>query len=132
MNQTISSAVFAFALLADGDASQRGWLAGAVGGVLGALIGLGGGVFGTYCSIKNTRTAAERRFMVRSSVVLWLVVIVMVLVPSTLSPFGIIPVWLQWMLMALFAVMLLPFILWVNRYQAQLRGPQGPGAPLQV
>ena len=118
-------------LLAEADTSQWGWLLGAVGGVLGALIGLGGGVFGTYCSIKNTRTGVERRFMIRYIVVIWLAVVSLVLVPVALSQFGLIPVWLQWALFALFFALLVPSIFWANRHQAQLRGSQGPGGPVQ-
>jgi hypothetical protein len=117
-------------LLAQADASQWNWLGGMVGGVLGALLGLGGGAFGTYCSIRNTRTAVERRFMIRYSVVIWLAVISLVLLPVGLSQFGLIPVWLQWALFALFLLMLVPSILWANRHQAYLRGSQGPGASL--
>ena len=124
--------LFFTCLLAEADTSQWGWLAGVVRGVLGALLGLGGGVFGTHCSIKNTRTAVERRFMIRYSVVIWLAVIALVLLPVGLSQFGLIPVWLQWALFALFFLMLVPSILWANRHQAHLRGSQGPGAPLQA
>jgi hypothetical protein len=132
MNATISSSFFTCFLMAQADTGQWNWLGVTVSAILGTLLGLGGGAFGTYCSIKNTRTAAERRFMIRSSVVIWLVVIFLVLVPSTLSAFGIIPVWLQWVLIALFAGMLVPSIVWVNRQQAHLRGSQGPGASPQA
>jgi hypothetical protein len=128
MNATSSPLFFTCLLMAEADTSQWGWLAGAVGGVLGALLGLGGGVFGTYCSIKNTKTAAERRFMIRYSVVIWLAVIALVLLPVGLSRFGLIPVWLQWALFTLFFLMLVPSILWANRHQAYLRGSQGPSA----
>ena len=122
MNATISSLCFAGLLLAEADASQWGWRAGAVGGILGTLVGLGGGAFGTYCSIKNTKTPAERRFMIRYSVAIWLAVVSLVLVPVALSQFGLIPVWLQWALFALFFALLVPSILWLNRHQAHLRG----------
>jgi hypothetical protein len=125
MTTTVSSLFFT-GLLADADTSQWGWLAGAGGGLLGALVGLGGGVFGTYCSIKTTRTAMERRFMIRYSVVIWLAVISLVLLPVALSEFGLIPVWLQWGLFTLFFLTLVPSILWANQHQAHLRAPQGP------
>jgi hypothetical protein len=131
MSATAFPWFFTGILLAEADASQWGWLAGMIGGVLGTAIGIGGGVLGTYCSIRNTKTAPERRFMIRFSVVLWLAVILLVLVPSTLSPFGIVPAWLQWVLTALFFMMLVPSTVWANRHQAHLRGSQGPGAPLQ-
>lgn len=42
------------------------------GAVIGCLLGLGGGVAGTYLSIKNTRGYAQRRFMIKAAVVTWI------------------------------------------------------------
>jgi hypothetical protein len=63
--------------------------------------------------------------MIRYSVVIWLAVISLVFLPVALSQFGLIPVWLQWALFALFFVLLVPSIGWANRRQAVLRGAQG-------
>jgi len=87
---------------------------------------------GAYGWIKNTTTGAERRFLIRSLVVSCLAVILLILVPAALSQFGLIPVWLRWALFALCAVLAVPLTVWSNRRRAQLRGPQGPGAPLQA
>ena len=125
MSATSSPLFFTCALMAEADGSQWGWLEGVLGGVFGAVLGIGGGVLGTYCSIRNTKTAAERRSMIRYSVVIWLAVISLVFLPIALSQFGLIPVWLQWALFALFFVLLVPSIGWANRRQAQLRGSQG-------
>jgi hypothetical protein len=122
MNATSSAVFFSCVLMAEADGSQWGWLAGAIGGVLGTVLGIGGGVFGTHCSIKNTRTAAERRFMIHFSVAIWLAVVSLVCVPVALSQFGLISVWFQWTLFALFFVMLVPSIVWVNRHLVGLRG----------
>ena len=119
-------------LMAQGDTRHWDWLGGMAGGILGATLRLGGGAFGTYCSIRNTRTAAERRFMIRYSVVIWLTVLSLVLLPVALSQFGLIPVWLQWALFGLFFVLLVPSIVWANRHQAVLRGPGGQGASPQA
>ena len=132
MNATSSAVFFSCVLMAEADGSQWGWLGGISGGVLGAVLGIGGGVLGTYCSIRNTRTAAERRFMIRYSMVIWLAVLSLVLLPVALSQFGLIPVWLQWALFALFFVLLVPSIVWANRHQAVLRGPGGQGASPQA
>ena len=35
------------------------------GGVVGAVIGVAGGAYGSYCSIKNTNGPKERAFMVK-------------------------------------------------------------------
>ena len=40
------------------------------GGSVGSVLNLLGGAIGTYCGIRNTRTVAERRFMIRCSVVM--------------------------------------------------------------
>jgi len=48
---------------------------GMIGGIIGGLCGVAGGVFGTYCSIKNTNGPRERAFMVKASVVCWIAII---------------------------------------------------------
>ena len=57
-----------------------------VGGIFGALMGLAGGVIGTYCSIKNTNGPLERKFMVKASIMIWIAVTIfltlMYLIPS--------------------------------------------------
>jgi riboflavin transporter FmnP len=44
---------------------------GLIGGIAGSLIGVAGGVIGTYFSIKNTNSKAERMLMVKASVIFW-------------------------------------------------------------
>ena len=132
MSATSSPLFFTCVLMAEADGSQWGWLEGVLGGVFGAVLGIGGGVWGTYCSIRNTKTAAERRFMIRYSVAIWLAVLSLVLLPVALRQFGLIPVWLQWALFALFFVLLVPSIGWANRHQAVLRGSGGQGASPQA
>jgi len=65
--------------------------------------------------------------MIRYSVVIWLAVFSLILLPITMSLLGLIPVWLQWALFALFYVLLVPSIGWANRRQAVLRGSQEQG-----
>jgi hypothetical protein len=57
---------------------NTGEIWGLIGGVGGGLLGLLGGIFGTYCSIRNTRGPRERAFMIKASVVCWLVVVLFV------------------------------------------------------
>ena len=45
---------------------------GLIGAVIGCVIGLAGGIIGTYFSIKNTNGPKERAFMVRASIIGWL------------------------------------------------------------
>jgi hypothetical protein len=73
------------------------------------------------------RLPSLRRFLIRYSVVTWLAVVSLCLLPVGLSQFGLIPVWLQSALFALLFVLLVPPIAWANRRQAQLRGSPGPG-----
>jgi hypothetical protein len=42
---------------------------GYLGGIIGSILGLAGGIFGSYCSIKNTKGPLERRFMIKASIV---------------------------------------------------------------
>jgi hypothetical protein len=45
---------------------------GYLGGIIGSILGTAGGLFGTYCSIKNTKGPLERRFMIKASSVVWI------------------------------------------------------------
>ena len=92
---------------------------GLIGGVGGTVIGIMGGVIGSYFSIKNTTTPAERSLMVRFVIALWTAVVVLIGVPLALSIAGIIPRWTYWACFALFFVVLGPAIWWVNRRQAE-------------
>lgn len=93
---------------------------GIVGGILGTVIGIAGGIIGTYFSIKNTKTPAERRFMIRCSIGLWSVLFVTALL-NLLGMLKIIPSWLGMVALVLFFILLTPAILWINKRQAILR-----------
>ncbi len=41
-------------------------------GILGSLLGLAGGALGTYVSIKSTKGPLEKMFMLRASVIAWI------------------------------------------------------------
>jgi len=92
-------------------------IAGLVGGILGCV----GGAIGTYFSIRNTNTAAERRFMVRASVWIWLSVILYLVIL-----FQIPPAW-RWVLSIPYAVLLSIGASYINRRQAALREPEQKG-----
>lgn len=51
---------------------------GLMGGILGSLIGVAGGAFGTFMSIRNTKSPAERAFMIKCSIWAWIIVTVWV------------------------------------------------------
>ncbi|NJO06662.1 MAG: hypothetical protein HC876_14705 [Chloroflexaceae bacterium] len=52
---------------------------GLIGGIVGTVFGILGGAYGTYMSIKNTRTSEARTFMIRASVVAWIAIMVFLL-----------------------------------------------------
>jgi hypothetical protein len=119
-------------LLMAGDGSQWGWLGGIIGGVLATVLGIGGGVFGTFCSIRNTKSTMERRFTIRYAIAIWLAVIIPIWLPFSLNLSGVIPAWLQWASFALFFVLLVPSNGWANRRQTVLGGAQGQAASPQA
>jgi len=49
-----------------------GW----IGGIVGCIIGLAGGVVGSYFSIKNTKGPRERAFMIKSTIVCWIAIMI--------------------------------------------------------
>lgn len=65
-----------------------------LGGIVGSVLGILGGVVGTYFSIKNTNGPRERRFVIRGAVVVWialgLTAVVVFLVPY-LRPWALVP-----------------------------------------
>ena len=53
--------------------------AGWIGGIFGTVIGALGGAIGTYYSIVNTQSKRERNFVIKVSIVMWILVIAFVL-----------------------------------------------------
>ena len=92
-----------------------------LGGTAGVVIGLLGGAVGTYFSIKNTQTPAERRFMIAASIVLWVAGLLLIALPMVLAFSGVIPRWSPWIPFAVFFIALGPMIRWANRRQSELR-----------
>ena len=45
---------------------------GMIGGIVGAVFGVAGGGFGTWCSIRKAPPGPQRRFVVRCAVYMWL------------------------------------------------------------
>ncbi|MCA9022293.1 MAG: hypothetical protein KDA74_19225 [Planctomycetaceae bacterium] len=52
---------------------------GLIGGVGGTVIGVLGGVVGTWCSIHNTNGPAEKAFMIRIAIVMWMLISLFIL-----------------------------------------------------
>ena len=90
-----------------------------IGGIIvGSLIGIAGGVVGTYFSIKNTLGPRERAFMIRASVVAWVAItaflVGLFLLPNPYRHFLWIP----------YVPALLLGIRWSNRRQLQIRAEE--------
>jgi uncharacterized membrane protein YfcA len=93
---------------------------GLVGGILGGVIGIVGGLIGTYVSIKRVKGPKERAFMVRVSIVIWLVIIgLLALLFALPSPYN-------YLIFIPYGI-LLPFgIAYSNRTQQRLRREETP------
>jgi hypothetical protein len=94
-----------------------GWL----GGILGAAIGLLGGVAGTYFTIKNARGPRERAFVIRAAIVSW------VLVLAFLGAMLILPSPLRYWLWLPCGILLPLGVLWWNRRQSRIRREESGG-----
>jgi hypothetical protein len=88
---------------------------GYIGGILGSVLGIAGGAFGTYCSIKNTHGPLERQFMIKISVRTWIALtLFLVLLIGLPSPYR----FLMW---APYGILLPIGIRYINKRQAEIR-----------
>jgi hypothetical protein len=95
---------------------------GLIGGIGGAVIGIMGGVIGTYFSIRNTAGPRERDFVVRASALTWVVVAAfLVVLGCTPMPYRAL-VWVPYLLL------LAPAIRAFNRRQEEIRRQEASGA----
>jgi hypothetical protein len=93
------------------------------GALLGGAIGVLGGVLGTWASVKNTRGPRERAFVVRASVLCWIVVL------AFLSGILLIPDWYKHLLWIPYLILLVLGIRWWNQAQLRIRQEEsGHGA----
>ncbi len=60
------------------DPETVGKLAGPIGGIVGAGIGVLGGLVGTYLTLKNTKGPRERAFAIKASIIGWVLIIAFV------------------------------------------------------
>jgi len=131
VSQTASAAVAGVvAKSAEGVPAAKALVAsGLSGAVLGPILGLLGGVFGAWCSIKNTRSPRERRFMIRMTVLVWLLLCGLIGTPLVLMLTRIVPAWLYWTCFTIFFCILIPLIFWGNRRQRQIQIEDGTFVP---
>ena len=106
-----------------------------IGSIGGGLLGILGGIIGTYFSIKNTNGPRERQFTIKASAVVWVAVtIFLILLLSLPKPYNTF-LWIPY-------VILLPIsIKYWNKRQIEIRRnesaeqsvpgypPQGVGSP---
>jgi uncharacterized membrane protein YfcA len=94
---------------------ESGQMIGLVGGIVGGAIGVAGGVIGTYFSIKRTSGPRERAFMVQTSVMCWIAIILfLALMLGLPSPY-------RYFLWAPYAILLPLGIMLGNRTQQRIR-----------
>ncbi len=99
---------------------------GLVGGIVGSVVGVLGGVIGTYFGIKNTRTPAERRFMIRCALAGWILTLALIVAPLILLIFSSFPRWLYWCLWAVYMLIVQLSIPRLNRRANELRETSKP------
>jgi len=98
---------------------------GLSGAILGPILGLLGGVLGAWCSIKNTNSPRERRFMIQMTIFFCIYMTVLMGLPLTLALAGVIAMRSYWMCAILFFVSLGPLILWGNARQRRIQIEEG-------
>ncbi len=120
-----ATAAAAGAALKGAPVAKATFLSGISGAVLGPIVGVLGGIFGTWMSIKNTKSARERRFAVTMSIVVWLALVLLIAVPLVLALGGVIPRWAFLPFFVLFFVFLVPFMVWGNARQRRIQKEEG-------
>jgi hypothetical protein len=89
--------------------------------ILGPVIGVAGGLLGTYFSIRNAKGPRERALMIRAALLCWL------LVMTFAAGVFLIPTWHKHLLWAPYVVVLFLLIRWCNRSQARIRQEESGG-----
>ncbi len=94
---------------------NTGAMWGWIGGIAGTVLGLAGGIVGSYFSIRNTSGPAERSFMIRAVTVCWIAILVfLALVIILPSPY-------RWFMWIPYSILLPVGIIHGNRRQQAIR-----------
>lgn len=99
--------------------------------LIGPVLGLLGGIYGTRLSIKHTDSATERRFMVRYAWAVWLLIIVFLSSLTLATIYSREHLGTAGYFVALSAIVLIyigvliPTVLWGNKRQRAIRREQG-------
>lgn len=96
---------------------------GLIGGIVGTLVGIAGGVLGTWFSVRNTNGPRERAFMIKFAAALWLgialCIVLMVMIPKPWR--GL--VWIP------FGILLWPGVDYANKRQQRIRDEEASESP---
>jgi drug/metabolite transporter (DMT)-like permease len=92
-----------------------GELSGWAGAIVGSVLGLAGGVIGTWYSIRNTRGPRERRFVIQGALAFWGFVLLF------LAGLMMIPLQHRVWLWVPYPILLVAAIVTFNRTQQRLR-----------
>lgn len=88
---------------------------GLIGGIIGAVLGIGGAIIGTYFSIKNTQSKREKDYMIKASVWCWAGVF------SFLTLLFFLPKPYNWLVWIPYSWLLPLTIIGINRQLAKIR-----------
>ena len=95
--------------------------AGIIGGILGCILGVAGGAIGTYCSISNTQSPAEKTFMIKASVIAWVAILLFLVLMFLLPNPHRFWLWLP------YGILLPLGIMKINKRVAEIRQEQETG-----
>ncbi len=129
--QTAGAAI-AGAAVKSGAAAKGTLAAGLTGAILGPVLGMIGGMFGAWMSIRNTKSPRERRFVILLSIACFTEVLALlgaIFITLWLSLKGIVSKQTYWtvfaVLMGTHCILLGPFIWWANHRQRQIQREDG-------
>jgi RNA polymerase sigma factor (sigma-70 family) len=101
------------------------WATVATGVWLGPLLGLLGGILGSWVSIRSARSPRERRFMIWMSILMVLLGVVLIYLPLLLLFVGLMPKWIFWVFFAIFFALWGPLIVLSNAHQRRIQKEDG-------
>jgi RNA polymerase sigma factor (sigma-70 family) len=129
--QTASAAVAGMAVKGSAAAKTAGLL-NLLSVALGPLLGMLGGLFGTWVSIKHTKSKREKWFMIKISLFVWAEVILLLFIIGLLLILalkGAVGKKVYWVVfivtMTVHIIWLVPTVIWVNRRQRQIQKEDG-------
>lgn len=93
---------------------------GLIGGWIGGILGIAGGIIGTFFSIRNTESPRERAFMIKACMIGWLAIAVFLILMFVLPTPYCFFLWIP------YGILLPLGILFTNRTQQRIRKENTP------